>query len=89
MLARALDVENERVVRGGDMEDRVASVACAAAVEAVKTNIKASGIVLYSQLAKVTRPQHYNVRECAYDRIETLGAVFSVDRLICPRWAQL
>jgi hypothetical protein len=39
MLARALDVQNERMVCDGDVEERVASVACAAAVEAVETDI--------------------------------------------------
>jgi hypothetical protein len=46
MFARALDVQNKRVVCGGDMEDGVAPIAGAAAVEAVEANIEASGIVL-------------------------------------------
>jgi hypothetical protein len=48
MLARALYVQNERMICGGDMEDRVAPIACAATVEAVEANIEASGIVLCS-----------------------------------------
>lgn len=48
MFARALDVEDERVAFARYVQERVASVACAAPVEAVEAYVKTSRVVLGS-----------------------------------------
>jgi hypothetical protein len=52
-LARALDIEDQRVASCRGVEGRVATLACAAAVEAVETDIETAGVVLSSSQSRV------------------------------------
>jgi hypothetical protein len=46
LLSRALDVQDEGMVRGGYMQERVVPVAGTTTIEAVEANIEASRVVL-------------------------------------------
>jgi hypothetical protein len=73
------------VVRGRHVEERVVSVACASAVEAVEANVEAAGVVLRSRLASYMHGVYMN----AYDGVKALGTVLSVHGLCWSWWTEL
>lgn len=61
LLARASDVQDQRMVRRGNVEERVVTIAGAAAVEAEEADIETGGVVLGSLSAET---QEKRVQRC-------------------------
>jgi len=74
LLTRALDVQDEWMVGGRHVEERVVTFAGASAVEAVEANIEAAGVVLNLWLAVCIHGACVDT----YDRFKALSTVLAV-----------